>query len=155
MPTRKLSLQARTLKALSKHPGVIKSLPSPLRVKGENDLATQLQRKYRSKQRYRSTKDQYYGKPDDLTKKAIIRHILDSGSSNLDIMGILLDKFNEQSELLNILSRPALDEIYNNVSRHQIANQALRDRANSDEYGHLASPRGGFKKSKKSKKSKN
>ena len=67
MTSRKLSLKARALKALSQNPEVLRSIPSPL--KYEADI--------------------YYGKPDKLTKAALIRIILEQGYSNDDLLEVI------------------------------------------------------------------
>lgn len=179
MTSRNISLQARILKALSSYPGYIKSLPSPLRFKGENELATRARAVARAAARRKSLEDKYFGEPDELGKKAIIRHILDSGYHNEYIVNFLLEKFKdntltaenlkiqltdpneviaylkwlyvtwrhtpfyEQQELLNLLSKPALNEIYNIVSYSKIKTQVHRNKQNKEKYGHIASPRGG------------
>ena len=89
MTSRKLSLQARTLKSLSNYPHILESIPSPLRFKGDNELATQIQRKIRGRNRYRTRKDLYFGESKNLTKNAIIRHILDEGFDNAFIIDLL------------------------------------------------------------------
>ena len=89
MTSRKLSLQARTLKSLSNYPGIVESIPSPVRFKGENELATQIQRNLRARNRYRTRKDLYFGESKNLTKNAIIRHILDEGFDNSFIIDLL------------------------------------------------------------------
>lgn len=190
MTSRNISLQARILKALSSYPGYIKSLPSPLRFKGENELATRARAVARAAARRKSLEDKYFGEPDELGKKAIIRHILDSGYHNEYIVNFLLEKFKdntltaenlkiqltdpneviaylkwlyvtwrhtpfyEQQELLNLLSKPALNEIYKRVSHDQIASQKRRDELNKEKYGHIASSRGGTRKRKTKRKRK-
>ena len=89
MATRKLSLKGRSLKALSEYPEVIRSIPSPLKLEAKNELASLIQRTQRKKIRQRRKTDIYYGKPDKLTKAALIRIILEQGYSNDDLLEII------------------------------------------------------------------
>ena len=89
MTSRKLSLKARTLKALSQNPEVLRSIPSPLKYEAENELASLIQRRQRKQVRNRTREDIYYGEPDKLTKAALIRIILDQGYGNEDLLEII------------------------------------------------------------------
>jgi len=55
-------------------------------------------------------------------------------------------RFFQQDQLLGLLSKDALDEIYSAVFRDEIRDQGRRDKSNFRKYGHTASPRGGRRK---------
>lgn len=162
MLTRKESLQTKVLRSLANQPDVINSIDDTITFKGKNELSDYIKKTLKQRHRYLNREDIYYGLPENLTKDAIIRIIIDQGFSNNNIIDILESKYNEQilnpdqlritlnnpddifsvldflfvnprsinsdnqTLLLNLLSKQALSEIYNKVAQSDIERQRIK-----------------------------
>ena len=158
MSTRREKLSTKALRALSRHPNIIQSLPESVVHEAKNELANYIKKTLTKKNRWYDRKDIYYGSPNKLTRGALIRNIQQLGFANNYIVDLLrifsnnhtlsnndikitlhdptqifdylqytyvptkIDVAN-QNELLDLLSKKALQEIYNSVATREIAAQ--------------------------------
>jgi len=164
------SLEAKSMRQIP--PGLLNQLPSPLLMKGQNEMAKHIQRRYRSRNRYAT-----YRKGSKMTKKTMQIQLINGYAFNperqdnafIRMLHDFLHMFNivnnEQSDankikyFINNLKRPLLEELYN-YTFHTSDDEEDTRHLNNPMYFHQAnqaptSYSGGRKQTKKKRNDRN